>query len=83
METFCDTRALFQQIAQIEGDGVKTLIENHDAWLHNGTSVAAANVAGRMLRAQLPPAAGKQVAAQRNRLSPLLIRRQAPIASAG
>jgi hypothetical protein len=84
MEIFDDTRALFGQLAAVPGaQGVKNLIENHDAWAH-GETVAALRAAWTRLAAMpRDPALEARIVRQRKTLEPLVTRLSVCYASAG
>jgi hypothetical protein len=84
MEIYQDTQSLFAQLAAVPGaQGVKTLIENHDAWTHSET-LAALKAAWTRLAAQpRDPALQTRIARQQKTLAPLLTRLSVSYASAG
>jgi hypothetical protein len=73
MDVYCDTQALFAQLAATpEPQAVKTLIENHDAWTH-ADALSAMRLVWARLEAQ--PRDGvheARLARQRRALNPLL-----------
>ena len=84
MEIFDDTRALFAQLAAIPGAlGVKTLIENHDAWAHSEALPAMTVAWARVAAMPRNPALEARIARQRQVLEPLVTRLSMRYASAG
>jgi hypothetical protein len=84
MEIFDDTQALFGQLAAIPGAlGVKTLIENHDAWAHSEALPALAAAWARVAAMPRNPAVEARIARQRKALEPLVTRLSVRYASAG
>jgi len=84
MELFADTQALFTQLAAVPGtQGVKSLIENHDACNHSET-VAALRAAWARLAAQpRDPSVEARITRQRRTLASLVTPLPVPYASAG
>jgi hypothetical protein len=86
MRTLSHTKAIFQQLRATDGaTGVKTIIENHDAWLHNEDVRAAITIA---LRTQLtaqrrPDSVQQRIAAQRDQLARLATRLPLRLCTAG
>jgi len=84
MEIFEDTQALFGQLAAIPGAlGVKTLIENHDAWAHSEALPAMAAAWARLAALPQSPALAARITRQRKALEPLVTRLSVRYASAG
>ena len=86
MEMFDDTKALFAQLADIPGtQGVKTLIENHDAWHHNDRILTAADATlrSRLINLQTDPVCLARIQQQRLRLQTLATQIGQRYASAG
>ncbi len=73
MDAFCDTQALFAQLAATpEPQAVKTLIENHDAWTH-ADLLSAMRLAWTRLESQpRDPAHQARLTRQRHALKSLL-----------
>jgi hypothetical protein len=84
MELLSDTQALFGQLAGLPGtQGVKSLIENHDAWDH-GPTVASLRAAWARLAARPRDAAAQgRIERQRRTLASLVTPLPASYASAG
>jgi hypothetical protein len=81
-----DHRGLFHQLAHTPGSaGVKTIIENHDAWLHNHELSALVSPAMRLEIVHRARAAGltERIATQRAALAPLLTRLPRRLSDAG
>ena len=84
MEIFDDTQALFGQLAAIPGAlGVKTLIENHDAWAHGEAMATMAAAWARVAAMPRNPALEARIARQRQALEPLVTRLSVRYAAAG
>jgi hypothetical protein len=85
MDSFSDTQALFAQLAAIPSEGaVQSIIENHDAWTHNAASLAAITPALRArLAASRDAVTRARIAAQTQRIRPLLTRLPSRAAAAG
>jgi len=72
-----DSKGIFRQLAAIPGaSGVKTIIENHDAWLHNAAAEAeiTAQIRAIALYRLRPAEVMARLAAQREALAPLVTR---------
>jgi hypothetical protein len=84
MEFFPDTQALFAQLAAVPGtQGVKSVIENHDACQH-GETVAALRAAWARLATQpRDPAVDARIDRQRRTLASLVTAPPLAYASAG
>lgn len=86
MRTLSHTKAIFQQLRATDGaTGVKTIIENHDAWLHNEDVCDEITVA---LRTQLsaqrrPDSVHQRIVAQRDQLARLVTRLPFRLSTAG
>lgn len=79
------SRGIFRQLANLsEPTGVKTVIENHDAWLHNADVEEEIALALLALEHRSRPAeTTKKMQAQRQALAGLVTRVPCRIASAG
>ncbi len=80
------SRGIFHQLANVPGgSGVKTVIENHDAWLHNLaaeieiTSAIRAAAAHRLRPARI----ARRLARQRQSLASLVTHLPARLSTAG
>jgi len=63
------SKGIFRQLASVEGaTGVKTIIENHDSWVHNAQ--VQAEIACLMVRPQ--PAVAQRIARNQQALAPLI-----------
>jgi hypothetical protein len=77
MRMLHESHDIFQQLAQSDGPaGVKVLIENHDAWLHNQEADAPLIAALRVAAAQSvrDPARASRIERQRHNLQHLVTR---------
>jgi hypothetical protein len=86
MNRLCDTKEIFAQLADTDGsNGVKTLIETHDAWVHNEAVLEQISVAMRaqLARAQRSDALTRRIERQRDALANLVVRRPRQALSAG
>ena len=84
MEIFDDTQALFAQLAAVPGtQGVKNLIENHDAWAHTETVAALRAAWARLAATPRGAALEGRIARQRQALAPLVTPLSLRYASAG
>jgi len=84
MELYQDTQSLFAQLAAVPGtQGVKTLIENHDAWTHSETLAALRAAWSRLTAQPRDPALQARITRQQKTLAPLITRLSVPYASAG
>ena len=80
------SRGIFRQLADVAGgSGVKTVIENHDAWLHNDATEAEITSAIRAEAAyrSRPPEIARRIDAQRRALVGLVTALPARISTAG
>ena len=86
MEPLSNTKAIFEQLADTDGsEGVHTIIENHDAWLHNTAIQIKIDAAMRakLARAPRPESVSRQIDLQRRKLQCLVTRLPLRISSAG
>ena len=84
MELFADTQALFTQLAAVPGtQGVKSLIENHDACNHGDTVSALRAAWARLAALPRDPSAEARITRQRPALAPLVTPFPVRCASAG
>lgn len=86
MNRLCDTKEIFAQLADTDGsEGVKTLIETHDAWLHSDAVLEQISVAMRaqLARAQRSEPLARRIERQRDALARLVVRRPQQARSAG
>ena len=86
MRTLSDTQKIFHQLADTEGSGgVKVVIENHDAWVHNDNVEASIIHALRMYAAKLArdPERAARIERQSKRLQQLVTPLRKRISSAG
>ena len=88
MRTLCSTQAIFRQLAHAHGpasDNVKTVIENHDAWLHNADAQIAVSAALRLhlARSPRPESVTRRIFQQRASLDALVTRVATRFSSAG
>lgn len=80
------SKAIFRQLSQTEGaTGVKTIIENHDAWLHNADVQAEITVATRLAVLNRPrgEVTAQRIARQRQSLAALTTRLPHRLSHAG
>jgi hypothetical protein len=85
MQPLADTKAIFEQLADTDGaDGVHTIIENHDAWLHNAAIHIQINAAMRaqLARAPRPEIVSHRIQTQRQKLQSLITRLPMRLSSA-
>lgn len=83
MESYPDTQAIFRQLAACDSPGgVRTIIENHDAWSQGDELERAVTLAARrqMLRGGFNES---RVARQRARLRAVVVTLPARVSSAG
>lgn len=69
------SKGIFRQLADVAGGaGVKMVIENHDAWVHNDEVEAEITIALCQATAARPrtPELSRRLAAQRRALAPLV-----------
>jgi len=86
MNRLCDTKQIFEQLADTDGShGVKTLIETHDAWVHNEAVLSQISVAMRaqLARTHRPDAVARRIQQQRETLARLVLGRPQRSRSAG
>jgi hypothetical protein len=84
MEHFQDTQALFGQLAAVPGtQGVKSLIENHDACHHSETVSALCAAWARIASMPRDAATQARIDRQRRTLAALITVPPLPYASAG
>ena len=70
------SRGIFRQLADLPGPtGVKTVIENHDAWLHNNEAQDEVTVALRQAAESRPksPQVARRIMAQRQALNGMVV----------
>jgi hypothetical protein len=80
------TKGIFRQLGGVEGaTGVKTIIENHDAWVHNAQVQDQITQAMRMQTMHKPRMAGvsERIARNRAALSGLVQRLPMRVGTAG
>ena len=80
------SKGIFRQIAEVDGaQGVKTVIENHDAWVHNDEVLEAIDAAMQMAAAARPrgPELTQRIARQRAALGSLVTRVPLRFSNAG
>ena len=86
MEHFSDTKGIFEQLADTDGStGVHTVIENHDAWLHNAAvqlHITAA-IRTQLARSPRPEITARRIELQRQKLQSLVTRLPIRLSSAG
>lgn len=86
MQGISDSKAIFEQLADTDGaQGVRTVIENHEAWLQN--TAVQLNISAAM-RAQLarmprPELVSRRIEKQRQALQSLVTRLPLRLSSAG
>lgn len=81
-----NSRAIFRQLAAVPGaSGVKTIIENHDAWLHSEETEAEITAALRLEAVCRPRSASLNARLEANRqaLSSLVVQLPSRLAHAG
>jgi hypothetical protein len=85
MNRLADSKSIFEQLADTDGQGVQTLIETHDAWVHNTAVLAQITAALRAQLAQTPRPASvsRRLAEQQHALQPLVITIRRRLATAG
>ena len=86
MDAFRDTQDIFEQLARTDGSGgVKTIIENHDAWTHNTAieQALSAAVISRLAHMPRDPAREARIERQRHALASLSVRLKSRYSSAG
>jgi hypothetical protein len=77
MDAFKDSREIFRQLADVDGNaGVRTLIETHDAWVHNTAVLTQIDAVVRMqvARSPRPESIEDRIARQRQALSALVMK---------
>ncbi len=75
MRNLSNTKAIFQQLGDTPGTmGVKSIIENHDAWVNNAAVQLEITAAMRLQLARQPRGAqvAARIEAQRQRLQSLV-----------
>ena len=78
MSSLEDSKLIFQQLAQADdaapGGGVRTIIENHDAWTHNASILSQLSIALRthLTYASRPAPISQRIARQQRRLQSLV-----------
>ncbi|HUO10849.1 MAG TPA: hypothetical protein VM008_21280 [Phycisphaerae bacterium] len=85
MQPFSHTRDIFEQLADTDGaTGVRTIIENHDAWLNNSAVQHHINAAIRtqLARSARAEIVTRRIELQRQRLQALITRLPIRLSSA-
>ena len=84
MRELSNTKAIFKQIGSTPGGlGVKTIIENHDAWLHNDEIQFTVALRTQLMAQRRPEAVARRIEAQRSGLDRLVTRLPVRFATAG
>jgi hypothetical protein len=86
MDAFSDSKAIFEQLADTDGAmGVRTVIENHDAWVQNAAvqlNITAA-MRAQLARTPRPEIVNRRIELQRQKLQSLVTRLPIRLSSAG
>jgi hypothetical protein len=86
MDAFTDSKAIFEQLGDTDGAaGVRTVIENHDAWLQNAAVQLNITAAMRAQVARTPRSeiVNRRIELQRQKLEALVTRLPIRLSSAG
>ena len=84
MRELSHTKAIFQQLGNTPGgQGVKTIIENHDAWLHNDEIQISVALRAQLVAQRRPESVARRIEAQRSRLDRLVTRLPMRLSTAG
>ncbi|MGN6366981.1 MAG: hypothetical protein ACTHN5_01845 [Phycisphaerae bacterium] len=86
MDALTDSKAIFEQLSDTDGaEGVRTVIENHDAWLQNAAvqlNITAA-MRAQVARTPRPEIVNRRIELQRQKLQALVTRLPIRLSSAG